>query len=95
MIRLGDGKWAKDLALTPGRYEYLFFVDDTWVPTPPPPKQSQPVLGSERRGRGPRTSEMNPGAKGDKEGGRVRHPEFRTGPPPVVSHEDDTHPHTH
>ena len=34
MIRLGDGKWAKDLVLTPGRYEYLFFVDDTWVPDP-------------------------------------------------------------
>lgn len=34
MIRLGDGKWAKDLALPPGRYEYLFCVDDTWVPDP-------------------------------------------------------------
>ena len=34
MIRLADGKWAKDLALAPGRYEYLFVVDDTWVPDP-------------------------------------------------------------
>lgn len=34
MIRLADGKWAKDLALPPGRHEYLFFVDDAWVPDP-------------------------------------------------------------
>ena len=34
MIRLADGNWAKELALSPGRYEYLFVVDDTWVPDP-------------------------------------------------------------
>ena len=34
MVPLGEGKWAKDLALVPGRYEYLFVVDDTWVPDP-------------------------------------------------------------
>ena len=26
MIRLNDGKWAKELALPPGRYEYRFVV---------------------------------------------------------------------
>lgn len=34
MIPLGEGKWAKELALPPGRYEYLFVVDDVWVPDP-------------------------------------------------------------
>ena len=34
MIRLPDGKWAKELTISPGRYEYLFVVDDTWVPDP-------------------------------------------------------------
>jgi 1,4-alpha-glucan branching enzyme len=34
MIPLGEGKWAKELALVPGRYEYLFVVDDAWVPDP-------------------------------------------------------------
>lgn len=31
MIRLNDGKWAKELALPPGRYEYRFVVDGEWV----------------------------------------------------------------
>ena len=34
MIHLPDGKWAKDLTLTPGRYEYLFVVDGAWLPDP-------------------------------------------------------------
>ncbi len=34
MIRLADGKWAKSLTLTPGRYEYRFVVDGAWVPDP-------------------------------------------------------------
>lgn len=34
MIRLGDGKWAKELALPPGRYEYRFVVDGEWVDDP-------------------------------------------------------------
>jgi len=28
-------------------------------------------------------------------GGKIRHPEFRTGPPPVGSHDDEPHHHTH
>jgi 1,4-alpha-glucan branching enzyme len=34
MISLGDGKWAKELALSPGRYEYRFVVDGQWVDDP-------------------------------------------------------------
>ena len=34
MIRLEDGKWAKELALLPGRYEYRFVVDGQWVDDP-------------------------------------------------------------
>ena len=34
MIRLDDGKWAKELALPPGRYEYRFVVDGQWVDDP-------------------------------------------------------------
>lgn len=34
MILLGDGKWAKELALPPGRYEYRFVVDGQWVDDP-------------------------------------------------------------
>ncbi|MHB1305948.1 MAG: glycogen-binding domain-containing protein [Limisphaerales bacterium] len=34
MIRLHDGKWAKELALPPGRYEYRFVVDGEWVDDP-------------------------------------------------------------
>ena len=34
MIRLNDGKWAKELVLPPGRYEYRFVVDGEWVDDP-------------------------------------------------------------
>ena len=34
MVRLDDGKWAKELALPPGRYEYRFVVDGQWVDDP-------------------------------------------------------------
>lgn len=34
MILLGDGKWAKELALPPGRYEYRLVVDGQWVDNP-------------------------------------------------------------
>ena len=34
MIRLRDGKWAKELSLAPGRYEYRFVVDGQWVDDP-------------------------------------------------------------
>ncbi len=28
------GKWAKELMLAPGTYEYLFVADGRWVPDP-------------------------------------------------------------
>ena len=34
MICLSDGKWAKELSLAPGRYEYRFVVDGEWVDDP-------------------------------------------------------------
>jgi 1,4-alpha-glucan branching enzyme len=34
MLNLGGGCWVKDLALPPGRYEYLFVVDNLWRPDP-------------------------------------------------------------
>ena len=34
MIRLRDGRWAKELSLAPGRYEYRFVVDGRWVDDP-------------------------------------------------------------
>jgi len=34
MIALGQGRWAKDLALPPGNYEYCLVVDGRWRPDP-------------------------------------------------------------
>jgi 1,4-alpha-glucan branching enzyme len=34
MIPLENGKWAKELMLPPGRYEYRFVVDGEWVDDP-------------------------------------------------------------
>ena len=32
MIKVGDDRWAKELALAPGSYEYRFVVDGRWIP---------------------------------------------------------------
>jgi 1,4-alpha-glucan branching enzyme len=34
MIALGQGRWAKDLALPPGQYEYCLVVDGEWITDP-------------------------------------------------------------
>ena len=34
MVALGGGRWAKDLMLAPGSYEYCFVVDSEWMPDP-------------------------------------------------------------
>jgi 1,4-alpha-glucan branching enzyme len=34
MIALGEGRWAKELQLPPGTYEYRFVVDGEWVTDP-------------------------------------------------------------
>ena len=33
-MRLHDGKWARELWLPLGKYEYLFVVDGQWTPHP-------------------------------------------------------------
>ena len=38
MIALGQGQWAKDLALPPGDYEYCLVVDGQWTPDPQVPE---------------------------------------------------------
>ena len=39
LTRDADGKWFGDLAVNPGRYEYLFVVDGRWL-TDPKAKES-------------------------------------------------------
>lgn len=39
MISLGEGRWGKELALPPGRYEYRFVVDGAWISDPSAPDQ--------------------------------------------------------
>jgi 1,4-alpha-glucan branching enzyme len=34
MSPTGNGRWVGDLALKPGRHEYLFVVDGQWIPDP-------------------------------------------------------------
>jgi hypothetical protein len=41
LVPLGDGKWAKEITLPEGRYEYRFVVDGAWV-TDPNAKETAP-----------------------------------------------------
>ena len=34
MVPLGDGRWAKELVLPPGTYEYRIVVDGAWFADP-------------------------------------------------------------
>ena len=34
LTRTAEGQWIGDLAVKPGRYEYLFVVDGQWLPDP-------------------------------------------------------------
>jgi hypothetical protein len=45
MIPLGDGKWRKDLSLSPGEYEYRFVVDSVWVTDPECPDERSNGFG--------------------------------------------------
>jgi hypothetical protein len=45
MIPLGDGKWRKDLSLTPGEYEYRFVIDGKWIADPQCPHEKPNGLG--------------------------------------------------
>jgi 1,4-alpha-glucan branching enzyme len=46
MIPLGEGRWAKELTLPPGRYEYRFVVDGEWISDPVVPEQAPNPHGS-------------------------------------------------
>jgi 1,4-alpha-glucan branching enzyme len=46
MIALGAGRWAKELALPPGRYEYRLVVDGEWITDPASPEQAPNPHGS-------------------------------------------------
>ena len=39
------GVWQGELKLTPGRYEYLFVVDGTWLPDPAAPEAAANPFG--------------------------------------------------
>ena len=34
LTHTGNGQWTGDLAVKPGRHEYLFVVDGQWIPDP-------------------------------------------------------------
>ena len=34
LIPKGNGRWVGDLAVPPGKHEYLFVVDGQWLPDP-------------------------------------------------------------
>jgi 1,4-alpha-glucan branching enzyme len=34
LVQTGNGRWVGDLAVKPGRHEYLFVVDGQWLPDP-------------------------------------------------------------
>lgn len=34
LLQVGNGRWVGDLAVKPGRHEYLFVVDGQWLPDP-------------------------------------------------------------
>ena len=34
LVPTGNGRWVGDLAIKPGRHEYLFVVDGKWMPDP-------------------------------------------------------------
>ena len=42
---LAPGRWVADLALLPGRHEYLLVVDGRWQPDPSCPRQAPNPFG--------------------------------------------------
>jgi hypothetical protein len=34
LVKMGNGRWVGDLAVKPGKHEYLFVVDGQWLPDP-------------------------------------------------------------
>jgi len=46
MVPLGEGRWAKELTLPDGRYEYRFVVDGKWVSDPNAAESAPNPFGS-------------------------------------------------
>jgi 1,4-alpha-glucan branching enzyme len=75
MIALGDGRWAKDLALPPGHYEYCLVVDGQWIPDPRAAETAHNPFGgissirrvtharAARRSSAPKVGKQNPNPK--------------------------------
>lgn len=47
MIALREGRWARELALAPGRYEYRLVVDGRWITDPQAKETVGNPFGSE------------------------------------------------
>jgi 1,4-alpha-glucan branching enzyme len=47
LVPLGNGKWAKELTLPAGRYEYRFVVDGRWISDPKAKELAANPFGSE------------------------------------------------
>jgi len=45
MIALGNGRWAKELALPPGTYEYRLVVNGEWMADPHAPESAPSPFG--------------------------------------------------
>ena len=45
LARVGDGRLAGELAVKPGRHEYLFVVDGQWLPDPAAKESVQNPFG--------------------------------------------------
>lgn len=45
LVQKGNGRWVGDLAVPPGRHEYLFVVDGQWLPDPKAPESVQNPFG--------------------------------------------------
>ena len=59
MVSLGDGRWAKELVLPPGVYEYRLVVDGEWMPDPRASETApNPYGGTEFRFESERMREM-------------------------------------
>jgi hypothetical protein len=45
MVPLGDGRWIKELTLSPGVYEYRIVADGEWMPDPRAPETTPSPFG--------------------------------------------------
>lgn len=45
LVQMGNGRWKGELAIAPGRHEYLFVVDGQWLPDPNAKESAQNPYG--------------------------------------------------